>query len=74
MNPVAEVLTGWSLAEARRMVLQDVFPITNSSGKESHVEIASGIQINTSLEKFFLDDKFGRKIPIQNSASPLKDQ
>ncbi|MAW11204.1 MAG: hypothetical protein CMO54_05060 [Verrucomicrobiales bacterium] len=74
MNPVAEALTGWTLAEARRMVLQDVFPITNSSGKESHVEIASGIQINTSLEKFFLDDKFGRKIPIQNSASPLKDQ
>ena len=74
MNPVAEVLTGWSLAEARRMVLQDVFPITNSSGKESNIEITSGIQVNSSLEKFFLNDKFGRKIPIHNSASPLKDQ
>ena len=74
MNPVAEALTGWTLTEARRMVLQDVFPVTDTSGKEALVETFRGSQADEISESFFLDNKFGRKIPIHNSASPLKDQ
>ena len=73
MNPAAESLTGWKLSEAKRMALQDVFSVNNISGKELSIEFNSQ-ETNHSVQNFFLSNKQGEELSIQNSAAPLKDQ
>ena len=73
MNPAAESLTGWKLSEAKRMALQDVFSVNNTSGKELSIEFNSQ-ETNHSVQNFFLSNKQGEELSIQNSAAPLKDQ
>ncbi|MDY7028920.1 MAG: PAS domain S-box protein, partial [Spirochaetota bacterium] len=77
MNPVAETLTGWSLAEARGRRLTEVFNIINAyTGKQvqSPVDrvLESG-QVVGLANHTMLIAKDGARYQIADSGSPIRD-
>ena len=77
LNPVAESLTGISLANARGKDVQDVFPIFNEfSGKktENPVKKVMSLGIIVGLANHtVLQHRDGHLIPIEDSAAPISD-
>ena len=75
MNPVAEELTGWDFKDARRRVLQDVFKITDRSGREAppFAPRAGGPAIHGSGRRVFLANKEGQRLAVEDNSAPLKD-
>jgi PAS domain S-box-containing protein len=77
MNRMAEGLTGWTSLEARGHLATEVFKLLNES---SHARIqnplravfASGITTTLS-ERTLLLRRDGSEIPIDDSASPIRD-
>jgi PAS domain S-box-containing protein len=76
MNPVAERLTGWAQAEARRRSLDEVLPLSNS---ETHVKVGNPVAralregIVVSLPKdTLLTRRDGTAIPIADSCAPIR--
>lgn len=77
MNPVAENLTGWKQEEACGRNLSEIFNIANA---ETHNPIESpiiqvlqdGTIVGLSAETILIA-KNGAKIPIDDSAAPIKD-
>ncbi len=77
MNPIAEGLTGWRLADAAGRHLQEVFRITNEDTQEP-VEnpvtrvlrdgIVVGLANHTSLTS-----RRGTSLPIADSGAPIRD-
>jgi PAS domain S-box-containing protein len=61
MNPVAEQLTGWTLAEAASRQVSDVFSTTYEVGDRG------------GQEHTLLVARTGKRTPIDDSAAPIKD-
>ncbi|TFG90237.1 MAG: PAS domain S-box protein, partial [Syntrophobacterales bacterium] len=78
MNPVAEVLTGWSHVEAIGRYLQEVFCCREHGGSSSCEELTIAvIQEGASIslpEQTFLLARDGKEVPIEAKATPLSDE
>lgn len=77
MNPMAEVLTGWTLADARGNPLDAIFRITNEetgAPVENPVEkvLREGLVVGLANHTV-LAAKDGSVRPIEDSAAPIKD-
>ncbi len=78
MNPVAEKLTGWDNQEAKNQPMEKVFNIINEKTGE---KIENPIKRVLSTHEIvgidrhnMLITKEGRRIPIDDSAAPIKDE
>lgn len=77
LNPVAEALTQWQLEEAKDQMLNEVFQLIDEQ-TQLPVEnsIISALQQETIFyqgDRILLVAKDGTKIPVADSAAPLKD-
>ena len=77
LNPVAHELTGWSAAEAAGRTIAEVFVIRHEKTRmpvESPVTraIREGTVVNLANHSVLIA-KGGREIPIEESASPIRD-
>ena len=77
MNPVAEQLTGWTLAEAKNQILQRIFPIFNTNTNEpldSPIDklMASGNIVQQSNHTT-LRARDGHEYQVSNSAAPIRN-
>jgi PAS domain S-box-containing protein len=77
LNPLAEDLTGWKLADALNQPVQDVFPIFNES---THKPVENPIKkvleegrIVGLANHTVLQHAQGKLTPIEDSASPIRD-
>ncbi len=78
MNPVAEAMTGWPLAEAAGLLLEQVFPIINETTRHP-VEnpVAKVLETGTIVglaNHALLLARDGREIPIADSAAPIRNE
>jgi PAS domain S-box-containing protein len=77
LNAVAEKLTGWNQPEAVGKPISDIFVIRNEKTGlpvESPVEKAIHEGATVGLANgTILTDRTGRRIPIEDSASPIRD-
>ncbi|QDV37747.1 PAS domain S-box protein [Tautonia plasticadhaerens] len=77
LNPVAERLTGWSLADARGMPLTEVFRIVNETTREP-VEnpalraLETGVIVGLANHTILIA-RDGTERPIDDSAAPIRD-
>ena len=77
MNPVAEKLTGWSLAEAHGRPLAEVFTIANEQTRQA-VEDPVGRVLREGrvvglANHTILISRDGRETPIDDCAAPIRD-
>jgi PAS domain S-box-containing protein len=77
MNPVAERLTGWTLADAHGHALAEVFRIVNEQTREaveSPVErvLREGGIVGLANHTVLLA-RDGREVPIDDSGAPIRD-
>ena len=76
LNPIAEHLTGWPLAEARGANLDQVIRVINEATRENAESLAvrclreGGVIVGS--DQAALIDRIGRELPIQNSAAPIR--
>jgi len=77
LNPVAESLTGFPLAEARGRDIHDIFPIFSElSGKKAENPVAKVMNLGIVVglaNHTVLQHADGRRIPIEDSAAPIHD-
>jgi PAS domain S-box-containing protein len=78
INPTAEALTGWTLAEAVNKPLADVFQIINEETRQPVENVFTvvrreGIVVGLANHTLLLA-KDGREIPIEDSGAPIKDK
>jgi two-component system cell cycle sensor histidine kinase/response regulator CckA len=77
MNPVAEQLTGWTLAEARGAPLESVFRIVDETTRqEAHSpvrRVLSQGKIAALVHHTVLVARNGYERPIADSAAPIRD-
>lgn len=78
MNPVAEKLTGWTEAESRGKILEEVFNIIN---EESHEKVENPVKkvlregmVIGLANHTLLVSKTGNEIPITDSGAPIKNR
>jgi two-component system, cell cycle sensor histidine kinase and response regulator CckA len=78
MNQIASELTGWSLAEARGLALRTVFQIVNElTGKEAVSPIDTAMKEGSIVglaNHTLLLARDGRRIPLDDSGAPIKQQ
>jgi len=78
LNSVAESLTGWRQAEAQGRPLQEVFVIVNEiTGARAADPVARVLQTGHVIglaNSTVLISKTGRNLPIDDSASPIRDE
>jgi PAS domain S-box-containing protein len=77
INPVAEALTGWSLADARSKPIDAVFRIVNEETRATVESPAArvlreGVVVGLANHTVLLA-KDGREIPIDDSGAPIRD-
>ena len=77
MSPVAEALTGWKQKEAIGKPLKDVFKIINEkTGKQADDSVAKVLREAVIVglpDHTVLIAKDGTKIPVDDSAAPIRD-
>jgi PAS domain S-box-containing protein len=76
MNPVAEGLTGWKLAEAANKKFSEIFRIINRDKRnpvDNPVErvLAEGVTVGMANHTLLVSRK-GNEIPIDDSAAPIR--
>jgi PAS domain S-box-containing protein len=78
MNPVARELTGWSLAEARGELLENVFRILNETTRETvETPVAKVKRLNRIVgmaNHTVLIRKDGSELKIADSGAPIRDK
>src|SRR5262252_5679186 len=78
INPVAQVMVGWTEAEAGGRPLTEVFQIINEQTRRpSESPIVRVLRGKTSTglsDQDVLTTRDGRETPIENSAAPIKDE
>ena len=77
LNPVAETLTGWTLAEATGREVEQVFHIVNETTKKPveqpvRVVIERGLTVGLGNHTLLIA-RDGRERPIDDSAAPITD-
>jgi PAS domain S-box-containing protein len=77
MNPTAEALTGWTVAEARGRLLPEVFRIINAhtrQGVDNPVEkvLATGALVGLANHTLLVS-RDGREYQIADSGAPIRD-
>ncbi len=78
MNPVAEQMTGWRLAEVQGNSIESVLKVVDDASREPLENpllraLASGAQIGPT-DQCALVDRAGHEIAIQDSAAPIRDR
>jgi len=77
LNPVAVALTGWELGEAAGQPIGSVFRIINEKTGEPAEDIVQRVlqegRIALLANNTALVSRDGRKIPIEDSAAPIKN-
>lgn len=77
LNPVAVTLTGWDLADAKGLPVQDVFRIINEKTGKPAENIVERVlregQIALLANNTALISRDGRTIPIEDSAAPIRN-
>ena len=79
LNPVAEVLTGWSAAEAQGQPVTEVFRIVSEYTRQPVVDdpvsrvLQEGRAIGLTNHTLLLT-RHGTEIPIADSAAPIRDR
>ncbi len=78
LNPVAERLTGWTLAEARGQPVESVVSLVDESTRESLAAalrrlLATGEPLMSSDARVLVN-RDGEDIPIQDSATPIRNR
>lgn len=78
MNPVAETLTGWTLAEASTKPVTEIFNIINEytrAGVEDPVSkvLKEGMVVGLANHTILVR-KDGTEVPIDDSGAPIRDQ
>ncbi|MFZ5512163.1 MAG: PAS domain S-box protein [Pseudomonadota bacterium] len=77
MNPVAEALTGWTLAEARGRPVDEVFRIINEETRRPAVVPVEKVlrtgEIHGLANHTVLIARDGAERPIADSAAPIRD-
>ncbi|MFQ6109927.1 MAG: sensor histidine kinase [Candidatus Aminicenantales bacterium] len=77
MNPVAESLTGWKQKEAFEKPLREVFNIiSEKTGKRAEDPVSRVLRKGAIVglaDRTLLITKDGQKLPIDDSAAPIKD-
>jgi PAS domain S-box-containing protein len=77
MNPIAELLTGWTIDQAKGRQLSEVFHIVNDATRqavESPVDKVKQLGITVGLtNQTILIRKDGTETPIDDSAAPIRD-
>ncbi len=78
INPVAEALTGWTLAEATGVPVQQVFSIASEDAQKSVEDpVARVLREGTVVgmgNHTVLVRKDGSRVPIDDSAAPIRDE
>lgn len=78
MNAVAEELTGWLSNEAVGMDFDDIFKVVNECTGERCLSPAKHVAKTGEIielgNQSVLINKKGIKVPIENNASPIKDE
>ncbi|GAA6619874.1 EAL domain-containing protein [Scytonema sp. NUACC26] len=78
MNPTAEQMTRWSLADARGKALTEIIKIINETTREpveNPVEkvLTLGSIVNLTKDTILIT-RDGSEVPIDNSAAPIRDR
>lgn len=77
INPTAEALTGWRLADAANKRLEEVFRIINEETRQTAESPFAAIRregLTVGLANHtVLIARDGKEIPIENSGAPIKD-
>lgn len=78
LNQVAETLTGWRLEEAKNQMLTEVVQlIEEQTQRPAENPIAIALQTQTTIylkNRILLVTKNGTKIPVADSATPVRDR
>jgi len=78
VNPVAETLTGWTLAEAVGRPLEEVFTIVDEANRRVRLNpVASLLREGRSVElsgNTILVRRDGREIAVDTSTAPIRDR
>ena len=77
MNPVAQQLTGWEIADAANRPLEEIFSIVNDDNRERVSNPVTEVLKSGSIAGLgnhtVLISKNGRECPIDDSAAPIRD-
>ncbi len=77
MNPVAEALTGWSIAQALGHPVEEVFRIIHEQTREPAVIPVTTVLATGTVQELanhtLLIARDGREHPIADSAAPIRD-
>lgn len=77
INPTAETLTGWTLAEATGRPLSEIFRIVNETSRETVESPFDAIKrdgVTVGLANHtILIGKDGREVPIDDSGAPIRN-
>ena len=77
INPVAEALTGWGLADAIGKPLGEVFPLSDRKTHAQRPDLAT--RVLTGHQTIFLEEdtllcsRAGSLVPVDDSAAPIRD-
>lgn len=78
LNPVAEAMTGWPLAEANGRMIEDVLPLVDDQTREPAVNpLRVAIEKNEVLgmtNHTALITRSGQLVPVEDSAAPIHDR
>lgn len=76
LNPAAESFTGWTLAEANGLAIENIYRLKTEDGSPVDVcqlrrVLASGKSIDR--QKLILVARNGRQLAVEDSAAPIRD-
>ena len=74
MNPVAERLTGWPLADASGRPLAEVFRIVDEQTREPVERVLREGQVVGLANHTVLVARDGREVPVEDSGAPITDE
>lgn len=77
LNPIAEVLTGWTQSDARGLPLDEVFYIVNQATRKpienpAYRAISDGVIVGLSNHSVLIS-RDGKEYSIEDSAAPIRD-
>jgi diguanylate cyclase (GGDEF)-like protein/PAS domain S-box-containing protein len=77
LNPIAEILTGWTRSEARGLPLDEVFNIVNQATRKpienpAYRAISDGVIVGLSNHSVLIS-RDGKEYSIEDSAAPIRD-